>query len=369
MADVRSVGVEEEMFLVDPATVRILPVSEQAIRADEARSQDDEDVAQELFLQQIEANTEATTDLSELREHIVAARCRAAEAAAAAGAAILAVPTPLLPFEEGDVTPERRYERMVDRYGAVGRRSVVCGMHVHAGIGDDDEGVHVIDRLGPWLPLVVALSASSPFDHGVDTGFASWRQQVWDGWPTAGPVEAFGSAANYHAAVTAMIATGAAIDEAMIYFDARLARSLPTVEIRVADVCTDIDDALVVAGLVRALVSTAAADSGPPSTWRVELLRASRWLARRDGLTDALLDPRTGRPVPARVALDVLLDHVAEALDAAGDTTFVRESVARLLDDRGPASRQRVVAGEPADVAGLARHLLDQTAASFGDVR
>ena len=220
------------------------------------------------------------------------------------------------------VTPKSRYQHMLDLYGEVGRRAPVCGMHVHVGIDDDDEGVRVLDQIQPWLPVLVALSANSPFDHGVDTSYASWREQVWDGWPSTGPVEPFVDADGYHRAVQRLVDSGAVIDKAMVYFDARLAEHYDTVEIRVADVCTDIDDALVVAALTRALVETTAATESTDEPWRIEMLRAGRWLARRYGVTGALLDPRTAEPRPAREVVELLLDHVAEALRQPATTRW-----------------------------------------------
>jgi carboxylate-amine ligase len=358
---VRNVGVEEEMFLVDPQTCQVRPVSHSAMRADEMGEEEPEDLEQELFLQQIEVNTEPTADLAELRAHLVAGRERASKAAMSAGAAILAVPTSLFATGIAVVaTPKPRYQQMFELYGEVGRRGPVCGMHVHVEVSDDDEGVRVLDRIQPWLSVLVALAANSPFNEGVDTNYASWREQIWDGWPTAGPVESFGDADAYHEAVRRLIETEALLDEGMVYFDARLSRNHPTVEVRVTDVCTDVDDAIVVAAITRALVETMAS-AEPAAPWRIEMLRASRWLARRYGLTDALLDPRTAERRPAREVVGVLLDHVAEALRAAGDEEVVRDGVERLLRDGGGAGRQRAIAGEDVDLDAVAHDLLRRT--------
>lgn len=352
------------MFLVDPETCRVMPVSRRAMRADERGEDEPEELEQELFLQQIEANSEPTKDLTELRAHLVYARGRASKAARAAGAAVLAVPTSLFENEAaGNVTPKPRYQRMLELYGEVGRRGIVCGMHIHVEISDDEEGVRILDRIQPWLPVLVALSANSPFNEGVDTTYASWREQVWDGWPSAGPVEPFGDAAGYHEAVRRIVDSGAVIDEAMVYFDARLAQRYSTVEIRTADVCTDADDALVIAALTRALVETAST-TGPDQPWRIEMLRAGRFLARRFGLTGSLLDPRTTAARPARDVVDLLLDNVDEALRAAGDGEVVRDGVERLLRDAGGAGRQRAVAGGDLDLDAVAQDLLRRTQAS-----
>ena len=353
------------MFLVDPKTCHTLPVSAGAIRADEREDNQPEELEQELFLQQIEINSEPTHSLVELRAHLVAGRERAASAAESAGAAVIAVPTPLFADSEGELTPKPRYQQMLDLYGAVGKRGPVCGMHVHVEVDDDEEGVRIIDRIQPWLPVVVALSANSPFNKGVDTSYASWREQEWDGWPSAGPVEPFGDAAGYHEAVRRLIGSEALLDKAMVYFDARLAELHPTVEVRVADVCTDIDDALVVVALTRALVETMAAADEPDPPWRIELLRAGRWLARRYGVTGSLLDPGKGTPRPAAEVVRLALDHVADALHAAGDEDIVRDGVERLLHDGGGAGRQRAAAGDDIDLDAVAQDLLRRTRAGL----
>ena len=152
----------------------------------------------------------------------------------AAGAAILAVPVALFATGIAVVpTPKPRYQKMFDVYGEVGRLGPVCGMHVHVEVTDDDEGVRVLDRIQPWLSVLVALAANSPFNEGVDTKYASWREQIWDGWPTAGPVESFGDADTYHEAVRRLVGTEALLDEGRVYFDARLSRNHPTVDVLV----------------------------------------------------------------------------------------------------------------------------------------
>jgi carboxylate-amine ligase len=357
----RQIGVEEEMFLVDPATRRLVPVSDRA-------AGETEELEQELFLQQVETTSQPHRDLDALRQDVMEQRRLAADSAEAAGAALAAVGTPVLPHGEGDTTPKDRYQRMIGDFGLIGRRALVCATHVHVEV-EDDEAVGVIDDIQPWLPMLVALAANSPFDDGVDTGYASWRGQVWDAWPSAGPVEPFVDRVGYRAAVQALIASGAALDEGMLYFDARVARSYPTVEIRVADVCTDLDDTLLVAELSRALVETAVrsrAGGEPAAPWRVDLLRAARWRARHDGLTGSLVSPSDRSLVPAEQALGALLDHVRPALEEHGTTSFVQDGVRRLLADGTGSQRQRAVAGSSADLAGVVDDILERTRAAFG---
>lgn len=360
--ELRQVGVEEEMFLVDPVTGRGTPVSERALRADERSGEHDEDVEQELFLEQIETGTEPCRSMGELRDHVFAARRRAADAARGAGAALMASGTLVVAQEHHAPTPDERYARLLRTFGALGRQATVCGMHVHVDVEGDDARVRVVDALRPWVPLLIALSANSPFDHGEDSGYASWRGIVWDRWPVAGPGEPFGSTAGYRAAIDALISTGAVMDAGMVYLDARPSASFPTVEVRVADVCTDVDDVVLVAALTRALVDTLARDQDA-SPWRVEMLRAARWLARHDGPTGRLLHPATGESVTAADAFTVLLDHVSPALERSGDAELVRTGIDRVLRTGGGATRQREAASA-GGLVGVVRDLVERTTSS-----
>lgn len=334
----RTVGVEEEMFLVDPATRHLAAVSDRVIR----QASDVAGLEHELFLQQVESQTKPQLNLDDLLSEIRDERRAAAEGAGRAGVALVATGTPVLADVEGSLTHNERYARMIARHQQAGRRALVCATHVHVEVADD-EAIGALDALSPWLPLLLALSSNSPIDHGVDTGFASWRAQVWDGWPTAGPTEPFRTRARYDQSVQDLIATGAAVDEAMVYFDARVARNFPTVEIRVADICTNARDTVVIAGLARALVETAAGSSTEPAPMRVELLRAARWRARRYGMTDSLVHPLTGRLVPAPDAVRAMLSHVSDALESDASRTLVEDGVGRIIRDGSGAQRQRRV--------------------------
>ena len=339
----RTVGVEEELLLVDPETREPAPRAEQALSYARAHTADGpaDELDHELFQHQIETRTPPVDDIGELLRHVLHGRRRAAEAAAHAGMATAA--TGAAPLHGGvpRTTRDDRYLTMVATYGEVARPGGTCGLHVHVGIESDDEGVRAIDAITPWLPVLLAISANSPYFHGRDTGYASWRSQAWTQWPSAGPTDAFGSAAGYHEASRRLIASGAAMDVGMLYFDARLSQNYPTVEVRISDVCTDPDEAALIAALVRALVDRAL--TGPPdpaAPWRAELLRAARWRAARYGLCDRLLDPVTGEPEPARDVVRRLVAHVGDQLAANGDQDVVETVIPRALA-QGGAGRQR----------------------------
>ena len=215
-----------------------------------------------------------------------------------------------------------RYQRMAERFGPIAQEVLTCGCHVHVGVESDEEGIAAIDRIRVWLPVILAISANSPFFDGRDTGYASYRSQLWTRWPSAGPTDTFGTSDAYHELVRSMVESGVLLDDGMIYFDARLSRRYPTVEIRVADVCVDLEDTLVVAALCRALVETAAAEAARGELvpqMPTSLLRLAVWRAGHDGVGGVLVDPVSGRPRPWIDVMRDLVIHVHDSLEGFGD--------------------------------------------------
>jgi carboxylate-amine ligase len=233
---------------------------------------------------------------------------------------------------------------MTERFGIIEHQQLTCGMHVHVAIESQEHGVAAIDRIRGWLPLLIALSANSPYWQGQDTAHASYRTVVWGHWPTTGATELFGDLANYRAIIEDLLASGSILDERMAYFPARLSQRYPTVEIRVADVCTDIDHVAAVAALSRAMVDTAldeAADGLPPRDARTELLRVAAWGAARFGVSETLVDVEDRRAMPATDVIDKVLDRLRPALRANGDLELVMRVVAAILRDGNGAAQQR----------------------------
>jgi carboxylate-amine ligase len=369
----RKVGVEEELLLIDPETRCVTSRAPEVLKEfrehgrGRLRSVATDELDQELFRHQLETRTDPTTSAADVLSQLRDARRTAGEAADSVGLGIAAcgiVPTGI---DEVRVSPNDRYRDMVDTFGEVARTGGTCGMHVHVDIADDEEGVGVIDRLGPWLPVLLALSANSPIYQRRDTSYASWRSQVWGRWPSAGPTEQFGSLAGYRATCDMLLATGAARDAGMLYFDARLAALHPTVEVRVADVCTDPLDAVLVAVLVRALVEVSArehADGAPVPRWRAEELRAAQWRAARYGVAGRLVHPERRELAPAPEVLDALVDRVREVLGETDDLQLVEQGCARVLAGGG-ATHQRAALERSEGVEGVVDDLLERTRRSW----
>jgi carboxylate-amine ligase len=337
--------VEEELLLVDPETGEPKALSA-AVLARAARDRAEPDVFEkELHNQMLEFATHPQSGMDELGEEIVRIRGEAARHAGEIGCTVAALATSPLPVRPS-IGMNRRYQWMAEHYGIATREQLVCGCHVHVSVESDEEGVAVVDRVRPWLSVLSALSANSPFWQGKETGYNSYRSRVWQRWPSAGPTELFRSAERYHQRVADMVATGTIIDEAMVYFDARLSARYPTVEVRVADVCLHADTAVLVATLVRGLVETAAREwkaGEEPVDHSVSLLRLADWRAARSGLTGDLLHPATMRRAPAETVVRALLDHVQDALADSGDLERARAACAALLRDGNGARIQREV--------------------------
>ncbi|KQW50952.1 hypothetical protein ASC77_25170 [Nocardioides sp. Root1257] len=365
---VRQVGVEEELLLVDTKTGQTRPAARDLIAACRRMRGNLVQVKHEFFSSQVEVISSPHVEMDAIRDELKAARARLAEVGASYGVAPLAVAGPVLATAAGtsdEFSPGDRYAAIATHYGDVARRSLMCALHVHVDVSDDEEGVAVIDRVRPWIPLLIAISANSPYWHGRDSGYESWRSRQWNMWPTSGPAEPFGSATRYHAMVRDMVSRGAALDAGMVNLDVRLSHRYPTVEFRAADVCTDLGDAMLVAALGRALVTHCAElwRAGSPATeWRVDELRAAAWRASRFGLCGTLVSPLTGDLTVAGELLQQLAELLAEPLASAGDTFLVADGLTALAARGNGAVRQRQAWATSAGMTGLVADLRARTA-------
>lgn len=361
----RTVGVEEELLLVDPRSgePRALSTAVLALAARESRDGRGHAFQKELQGQQLEFATHPQSGMGELGAEIERWRAEAARHAAGAGGAVAALATSPLPagpaFSEG-----KRYRWIQEHYGLTAQEQLTCGCHVHVSVESGEEGVAVLDRIRPWLSVLLALSANSPFWQGHDSGYSSYRNRVWGRWPSTGPVELFGSADHYHQLVGDLIGTGVLQDEGMVYFDARLSRRYPTVEVRAADVCLEASTTVLIATLTRGLVDTAAREwreGTPPARHAIGLLRAASWRASRSGLDGELLHPATMRPVPAERAVYTLLSHIEDALEENGDLPYARKGIAELLSHGNGARVQRRLLHRTGSLRGVVAECVRRT--------
>jgi len=361
--DIFTMGAEEEFLLVDPETGQVVPAVDEVMAQVPAGYGDL--VQYEFLATQIEIATPPTSELAALRGSLTELRTVLADAARAAGVRLVAIGNGALPMTAPPpVVTNPRYQRIMRDYGALWPTPGLCACHVHVGVPDRELGVQVLNHLRAWLPVLQAVTGNSPYADGTDTGYASWRSVLWARWPTVGAPPHLESAARYDAVVEELVGTGAMLDDGMLYWYARLSAHVPTVEVRVGDVCPTVEDTLLVAVLVRALVSTVVdevAQGRPPKPVRDWLVDAAHWRAGRDGLEGAAVDVTSGRPRPAWELLNALVAHVTPALDRHGDTTTVRQLL-DLLGARGSgAARQRRLYAQHRDVGQVVLAMADST--------
>ncbi|MDV2997103.1 MAG: putative glutamate--cysteine ligase 2 [Chroococcidiopsis sp. SAG 2025] len=353
-----TIGVEEEYQIIAPTTRKlcsrvqqILPIAHKALG---------EQVQPEAQMSQIEIGTPVCRTLDDVRAEIVRSRREVIAAAAKDGNKIAAAGThPFSSWQEQEITPKERYQALMRDYQQLTRELMICGCHVHVGISDRQMAIGVINRARVWLSPLLALSASSPFWLGTDTGYASYRTEIWSRWPLSGPPLIFDSLAQYQALVEALIATKSVEEATKIYWDVRLSERFPTVEFRVTDVCMTVDEAVMIAGLTRALARTCyerASKGEPFAAVRHELVRAAVWRAARYGLDTELIDLDAGRAIPAAKLVEKFLAFVRPSLEEYRDWDEISSLVQQTMQHGNGATRQREAykrAGHLEDVVDL----------------
>src|ERR1700712_5744352 len=314
-----TLGAEEELHLID------LESWELSARAPQLLSRlPKSSYSAEIQRTTVETNTAVVTSLSELREELLRLRRGLVTVAGREGLGVAAVGTaPRSTFADFELTTTGRYSRMQEQYRLLVDEQLICGTQIHVGVSDRDLAVEIAQRVARDLPVLLALSASSPFWNGQDTGYASIRTTIWQRWPTAGSPGPLGSADEYDELLADLIGSGVIADAKMAYFDVRPSSHAPTLELRVCDACPLVDDAVLIAGLFRAMVRGAEKEieRGDPRDERpLPLHRAAIWQAARGGLSGKLLDDSDHpRPLHAPDAVRRLVGSLREALQELGD--------------------------------------------------
>ncbi|MEV4313785.1 glutamate--cysteine ligase [Actinocrispum sp. NPDC049592] len=337
-----TLGVEEEFFVVD-ATGHLSGRAGEIVESAEGR---EGELQRELDRSQVELATgicrthdDVLSKVQDLRREL---------AVAAAGRGLRLVPSGTVPMAEEHppgITLEGRYQRMADHFGATPRTVRTCGCHVHVAMPDPAAGIQVINHVRPWLPLLLAITANSPIEGGIDTGYCSWRYQQWTQWPSAGPPPRFDSVDHYESIVDGWLRAGAILDRGMVYWDIRLSEKQPTLEFRIADVATTAEEATLLAVLVRGLTHVALNEDEPAPMLSNEVLRGQVWRASRDGLRGRCPHPGTGDLLPATAVLDDLFGALTPVLREHGDFDFAKQVISRLHGSGGGADRQREAFG------------------------
>ncbi|MFI0796204.1 glutamate--cysteine ligase [Micromonospora rubida] len=360
--DLLTVGVEEEFLLVDPHTGTAVPAVDLVMEQvpAELRGQ----VEREFQTSQIEIGSPPGLELSSIRHSLGVLRRALSEAAERAGVRVLAIGTGPVDGPVPPVVDKPRFDRMIERFRLLVPGPGNNGMHVHVGVPDPETGVRVLNHVRPWLPILHAATVNSPFSAGVDTGYASWRSVEWERWPSVAPTPYLESHEHYERLIRQLIASGVMLDEGMLYWYARLSAKYPTVELRIGDVCPSVDDAVLVAALVRALVASAMTDIAEgrePIRTDHHLLVAAHWRAAHDGLEGDGVDLTDGELRPAWELLDRLVERLRPELERHDDLAEVTDLLGGLRRHGTGAARQRAVFARTGSLVDVVRDVARQT--------
>ena len=339
-----TLGVEEEFFLVDSETRDLVADPDEGIFEACERSGGPHKVVHEFLRSQIETNTRVCDSVADVRTALGETRRLVVEAAEAHGARVMAASThPFASWREQAPTPGERYRRFASTYQESVRRALVGGMHIHAGFGDEDSRIRVMTALRRYLPFLHALSASSPFNGGHETGFKSFRLTVMGALPRTGLPSPLHSRAEYERLVAEYLRMDYIGDARELWWDIRPASAFPTIELRICDVCTRLEDAVSIAALYASLIRLLLRhdrDGALPPEPHTELIFQDRWIAQRYGVLAFFGDRVSGS---GRVDIDdyaaALVETLADDARALGCEAEVHRALTIVRDGTG-ADRQ-----------------------------
>jgi carboxylate-amine ligase len=336
-----TLGIEEEYLLVDLETLDLTAAPE-ALMKDAADALGSK-VSPEFLQCQIEVGTGVCKNIAEARADLGHLRKTVAEVAGRHGLAPIAASThPFAKWQQQEFTNKERYRNLEKDLAGVARRMLICGMHVHVGIDDDDLRVDLMRQFTYFLPHLLALSTSSPFWEGEETGLRSYRLTVFDNLPRTGLPPTFNSYVEYERTIQTLVQTGVIEDSTKIWWDMRPSGRFPTVESRICDVSPLLDDTIAIAGLIQSIFRMLFDLGMNNQRWRIYdrfLIAENRWRAQRYGASKGLIDFGAGQIKPCEVLIDELLDTVgphAEALGCIDDVMHIKT----ILKNGTSAERQ-----------------------------
>jgi carboxylate-amine ligase len=330
-----TIGVEEEYLLVDKET-RALVVDPPKTLMAEAEAKCGTQVTSELLRSQIEVGTKVCKNVQEARQDLSRLRSNIIEVADRHGLAPIAASThPFSNWTEQKHTDKERYSELTHEMQGAARRLVICGMHVHVGIDDDELRIDLMNQVSYFLPHLLALSCSSPFWAGRDTGLKSYRLTIFDALPRTGLPERFASWAEYQRHINILIDSGLIQDSSRIWWDLRPSKRFPTLETRIMDLCTRLEDTIALTSLLVCIMRMLYRLRTRNQRWRIYtpmLIRENRWRAMRYSFDEGMIDLAKGVVVPFEDLIDEMLAHVSEdaiALGCEKELAGVRQILSR----------------------------------------
>jgi carboxylate-amine ligase len=352
-----SLGVEEELMLLDPSTWSLAQAGDRVLAglSGDLRRH----AAPETHAAVVELNTGVGQDVEAVTAELAGLRRRLAAELDAMGLAAAGSGThPLAVWQEIEVSRAPRYRRLDETMRLLARREPTMALHVHVGVPSPEDAVTVLAGLRRSLPVLLALSANSPFCQGRDGGFASSRTVIFQGFPRTGPPRSFAGYGDYVEAVDALIGSTAIPDPSFLWWDVRLQPRLGTVEMRVMDAQTTVADIAPLVALVQCLARLELEGDQAPDVPSDEVLAENRFLAARDGMDASLIDAPARRLVPLRETLARLVDECRPHAAALGCLEAL-ERVPQLAREGG-AERQRAIAAGTGSLDGIAARLAER---------
>ena len=333
-----TIGAEEEYLIVDPDTRDLVANPPRALLHECAAAIAPEvgSVSPELLRSQIEVGTSVCGSIAEVRERLAALRGAVAETVGAHELRIVAASThPFALWSRQLPTDKERYRALAEDMQALAQRMVIGGMHVHVGIPNPQDRIDVLNQITYFLPHLLALSTSSPFWQGRNTGLRSYRRTIIQGFPRTGLPERFASYGEYQRMIQSLLDAGLIDDPTKVWWDARPHAHLPTLEMRITDVCTSLADSVCIAALYVCVISMLARMRRGNQRWRIypmALLHENCWRAQRYGIDRGMVDFGQGRIKPLDALMEELLDLIredSERLDCVAEVEHVRTILAR----------------------------------------
>jgi len=357
-----TIGIEEEYQIIDPETRELCSYIHEFLEQGQMILKDQ--IKPEMLQSQVEVGSHICRNIQEARLELIRLRSVVSELAQKNGLRVAAASThPFSRWSDQQVTKVERYYKHREAMGDVARRMLVFGMHIHIGIEDKDLMIDVMDQARYFLPHLLALSTSSPFWHGRETGMKSYRSLVFENLPRTGPPPEFPSWADYEHFIDTLLKTGSIDEPTKIWWDIRPHPRFPTLEFRVFDICTKVDEAICLAALTLAIVAKLVKLRQSNQSWRRyenHLVAENKWRAVRYGIDGKLIDFGKQKEVPTRLLAGEMLEWVDDVVDDLGVRREI-EYVHVILEEGTSADRQIEVWRQTGDYMAVVDHVVSET--------
>ena len=360
--DELTMGIEEEYQIIDPETGDLTSYVQEFLERGEIVFKDQ--VKPELMQSQVEVGSNVCRNIKEVRQEVIRLRSMVAEVADKHNRKIVAAGThPFSHWLDQKITANPRYHKLVEDMQFIGRRLLIFGMHLHVGIADPDLRIDIMNQIRYFLPHILTLSTSSPFWQGADTGLKSYRSIIFEDLPRTGIPDYFASYDEYHRHVDMLVKANCIEDGTKIWWDVRPHPKFPTLEFRVCDCVTNIDDVVAIAALIQALVATLIKLRRNNISWRIyrrDLIDENKWRAVRAGIEGELIDFGKGESIPLRFLVGELLELVAEEAQRLGSTEALAH-IHTILNKGTSADKQLAIYRETGNLKAVVDFLATET--------